>query len=126
MHEENDNSVAPRTVGALAMRPTGNAQGSFFFFSLDSGRTINRLCATHMHMPHKVIDRVTQLARQQKADPGLVFLGRNKHPQHEGVEEEDDETYQPEDDDNDDRMMKTWMRTCKSRMSVKTTAVRAM
>jgi hypothetical protein len=30
-HEEHDNSMAPRTVGAIACRPTGNAQGGYFF-----------------------------------------------------------------------------------------------
>jgi hypothetical protein len=41
-HEQHDNSMAPRTIGALAMRPTGNAQGNYFFFSLSTGRIINR------------------------------------------------------------------------------------
>ena len=44
-----------------------------------------------MPMPHEVIDRVTQLARPQKANPGLVFLDRKKHPQNEGVEADDDD-----------------------------------
>ena len=47
-------------------------------------------------MPHQVIERVIQLARQQKANPGLLFLDRNKHPNNEGGEEED------EPDENDD------------------------
>ena len=29
-HKEHDNSMNPRTVGALALRPVGNGQGSFF------------------------------------------------------------------------------------------------
>jgi hypothetical protein len=33
-HEQHDNSMAPRTIGALAMQPTGNAQGNYYFFSL--------------------------------------------------------------------------------------------
>jgi hypothetical protein len=36
-HEQHDNSMAPRTIGALALYPTGNAQGNFYFFSLSSG-----------------------------------------------------------------------------------------
>ena len=35
-HEPHDNTMAPRTVGALALRPTGNAQGSFYFLSLET------------------------------------------------------------------------------------------
>ena len=32
-HEEHDNTMAPRTIGALTFQPTGNAQGSIQFFS---------------------------------------------------------------------------------------------
>jgi hypothetical protein len=37
-HEEHDNSMLSRTTGAIALRPTGNAQGGYFFMSLTSGR----------------------------------------------------------------------------------------
>jgi len=30
-HEEHDNTMTTRMIGALALRPTGNAQGSFYF-----------------------------------------------------------------------------------------------
>ena len=36
-HEEHDNSMQPRTIGAISLRPTGNAQGGYFFFSLTTG-----------------------------------------------------------------------------------------
>ena len=45
-HEEHNNSMSPRTVGALALRPSGNAQGSFYFMSLSTGRVLNRLQGT--------------------------------------------------------------------------------
>ena len=35
-HEQHDNSMNPRTIGALALRPTGNAQGSFYFMSIST------------------------------------------------------------------------------------------
>ena len=79
-HEPHDNTMAPRTIGALALRPTGNAQGSFYFLSLDSGRVINRLRATPLPMPNEVKDRVSLLARRQKANPGLIFLDRHRLP----------------------------------------------
>ena len=31
-HEEHDNSMATRTTGAIALRPTGNEHGGFYFF----------------------------------------------------------------------------------------------
>jgi hypothetical protein len=58
--------MAPRTIGALAMRPpTGNAQGNYYFFSLSTGRIINRAYATQLPMPDDVIERVHSLARRQ-------------------------------------------------------------
>ena len=41
-HEEHDNSMQPRTIGALSLRPMGNVQGGYFFFSLTTGRVLNR------------------------------------------------------------------------------------
>ena len=40
MHKEHDNSMMARTIGVLALHPTGNVQGSFYFFSLSTGRVI--------------------------------------------------------------------------------------
>jgi hypothetical protein len=34
--------MATRTTGANALRPTGNAQGGYYFYSLDTGRGLNR------------------------------------------------------------------------------------
>ena len=33
-HEEHDNSMHSRTTGAIALRPTGNVQGGYYFMSL--------------------------------------------------------------------------------------------
>jgi hypothetical protein len=75
-HEEHNNSMVPRTIGALAMRPTGNAQGSFYYFSLSSGRIINRWQVTKLPMPDEVIDRVHLLARRQNGNIGILFKDR--------------------------------------------------
>jgi len=40
VHEQHNNSMIPRTSGAIALRPTGNAQGSYYFLSLHSGKCI--------------------------------------------------------------------------------------
>ena len=76
-HEQHDNSMSPRTIGALALRPTGNAQGSHYFFSLSTGKIINRNHASPLPMPADVIERVHLIALQQKAEPGLIFADRN-------------------------------------------------
>ena len=57
-HKEHDNSMAARTIGAIALCPTGNAQGGYFFFSLTTGRVLNRGRWTSLPMPNEVIDRI--------------------------------------------------------------------
>ena len=102
-HEQHDNSMDPRTVGALALRPTGNAQGSFYFMSISTGRVLNRLRATPLPMPDEVVDRIHRLARQQNANPGLLFGDRNMDSAEEGSmgsdDSEDDDDYTPSQDD---------------------------
>ena len=41
VHEQHNNSMTSRTIGAIALGPTGNAQGGYYFLSLVSGRCIN-------------------------------------------------------------------------------------
>jgi hypothetical protein len=113
-HEEHDNSMGSRTVGALALRPTGNAQGGYYFFSLSTGKVINRNRATKLPMPAEVVERVHILARRQNASRGLVFSDRSLQPIHEPTGDDmyddgDDSTYVPseaddeyDDDDDDD------------------------
>jgi hypothetical protein len=72
-HEKGTNSTAiPRTIGAIAMRPTGNIQGGFWFYSLKTGRLINRGRCTPMPMPDEAIDRVHVLARRDPASRSLT------------------------------------------------------
>ena len=44
--EHSDNSMTPLTIGALALHPTGNIQGNFYFLSLSTGRVLNWQAAT--------------------------------------------------------------------------------
>ena len=57
-HEATDNTMALRTIGALALRPTGNEQGGWFYLSISTGRKIKRLHATKLPMPDHAIDAV--------------------------------------------------------------------
>jgi len=83
-HEEHDNSMASRTVGAIALRPTGNAQGSHYFLSLATGWRIFRQRWTELPMLQDVINCVQTLVQRSKADTGLMFGWCD------GVEIEDD------------------------------------
>ena len=61
-HEEHNNSMNPRTVGAIALRPVGNCQGSFYFLSIATGRVLNRLHAMALPMPDDMIDKFHRMA----------------------------------------------------------------
>ncbi len=72
-HEKHDNTMAPRTIGAIALRPTGNQQGGYYFYSLMSGKRLHRTHWTELPMPSEVKDRVHALARRARAFRGLLF-----------------------------------------------------
>jgi hypothetical protein len=99
-HEEHENSMATRTTGAIALRPTGNEQGGHYFLSITTGRRLNRDCWTELPMPAEVIERVHTLARRSGAARGLTFTDQrgNLLPDTDDDADDDDETYQPDDD----------------------------
>ena len=99
-HEPHNNSMMSRTVGDLALRPTGNAQGGFYFLSLSTGRVLNRLRATALPMPDNVVDQVHRMARKQRANPGLMFGSRS----HVGTANGDDMNDLSDDEEDDDYM----------------------
>ena len=53
--------MMPCTTGAIALQPTGNAQGNFFFLSLTTGCVLNQVQATPLPMPDDVISWVKML-----------------------------------------------------------------
>ena len=85
-HEQHDNGMGKRTTGAIALRPTGNAQGGHYFMSLTTGRRLARNNWTVLPMPQDVFERVRDmatreqqsLAARQRTAPGLAFLDRNQ------------------------------------------------
>ena len=101
-HEEHDNSMAAWTIGAIALRPTGNTQGGYFFFSLTTRRVLNQGWWTSLPMPNEVIDRVHRMARQEHGNNGLFFEDRNHNPLVDPDDAgEDGSTYHPEEEDDD-------------------------
>ena len=72
-----DNSMKSRTVGAIALGPTGNAQGGVNFFSLYLGRVLDRRIEDYdlLPMPANAIVRVEKMAR--RSPTGLLFGNRN-------------------------------------------------
>ena len=74
-HEEPtpSNTQQARTIGAIALGPTGNLQGSYKFLNLRSGKRITRRNWTQLPMPQEVIDRVNQLGVNDGQPEVLTF-----------------------------------------------------
>jgi hypothetical protein len=97
-HEQHDNTMRKRTIGAIALRPNGNSQGGYYFMSLSTGRRIDRQTWTELPMPSDVIDRVHTFARRDKAATGLTFGWRDGTQ----VIEDDDSMADPDYDPDAD------------------------
>ena len=64
---EGNNTMRPRTVGCVALRPSSNSQGGARFLSLETGRVISARTWRTLPVTRDVVDRVHQLARRAKA-----------------------------------------------------------
>jgi hypothetical protein len=84
--EDNDPTNTPRarSLGAIALNPTGNAQGDYFFLSLATGARISRHQWTALPMTDTAIARVEALALHDNQpliqERGLVVEWRPDHP----------------------------------------------
>jgi hypothetical protein len=108
VHEEHGNSMTTRTTGAIALRPTGNTQGGYYFFSLTTGRRLNRNRWTELPMPANVINRIHTLSRRGLAVDGLSFADRNGNDPDNGDpndddDDDDDETWNPGPDEDNEK-----------------------
>lgn len=112
--KEHDNTMATRTIEALALCPTGNEQDSYYFFSLVTGKVLNRQQWTPIPVPAHVINHVNRMARQQKAMGHLLFTDmygdpiQNDGDNFAGVEDQENQPPNPgpdsgkDDDDTND------------------------
>jgi hypothetical protein len=108
VHEDHDNSMQTRTTGAIALRPTGNSQGGYYFFSLTTGRRLNRNNWTELPMPQDVIDRVHTFARRSNANRELLFAWRDGTPINDDEADDTSDTdYNPDSDSDDDDDLST-------------------
>lgn len=105
LHEEHDNTMTTRTTGAISLRPTGNAQGDYYLYSLSTGCVLNRKNNwTPLPMPQDVIDHVHTLARRAAANIALTFGHRFGDIIPDDDDDDDDADYVPgnETDNYDD------------------------
>mmetsp|Transcript_36995 Transcript_36995/g.52267 ORF Transcript_36995/g.52267 Transcript_36995/m.52267 type:complete len:1117 (-) Transcript_36995:618-3968(-) len=96
-HEDTDNTLAPRTLGAIALRPTGNEQGGQYFLNLSTGRRIIRHAWTWLPMPTHVIARVNELGSEAFSRQDLLFQFSNG----EHVDDSDDDSSYGSNSDNE-------------------------
>ena len=89
-HEEHNNSMLTRTVGAIALLPSGNSQGGHYFLSLNTGRRIHRQHWTELPMPAEVINRVHSLGRN--SPKGLTFGWRDATEIYDDIDADDNVT----------------------------------
>ena len=109
VHEEHDNSMQSRTTGAIATKPTGNVQGGHWFYSLTTGRMLDRQKWTPLPMPAEVIERINVLAKTGQV--GMNFTNMRNEEYDDGLDDasegdddsdSDDSDYDDEDDDSSD------------------------
>ena len=60
--DKSKNSMKTRTEGAIALLPTGNLQGSVYFLSLSTGKTIKRDSWIQLPMPQNVINQLNSMS----------------------------------------------------------------
>jgi hypothetical protein len=95
VHEEHDNSMKTCTTGAIATKPTGNAQGGHWFYSLTTGRMLDRQKWTPLPMPDDVIERINVLAKAGQV--GMNFTNSRNEEY-----DDDDNSEGSDDSDSDD------------------------
>jgi hypothetical protein len=93
------NTPITRTTGAIALTPTGNAQGGQFFMSLTTGRKLSRRQWDELPMPDGVITTVERMA--QNENQPLLGQGAPLFEWSPGVTIEDDEDIHIVQDDDD-------------------------
>ena len=93
VHEDHNNTMQERTTGAIALQPTGNAQGAYFFMSLTTGQILNRQSFTPLPLPQDVINSVHHLVRRNPK--GLDIRNRDQHlflEPEDGANNDDDDS----------------------------------
>jgi hypothetical protein len=78
VHEDDmiTNTMKERTLGAIALGPAGNVQGSYNFLSLKTWKIVKRRAWTRLPMPTHVVEMLNKKASEDIADlkrKGIVF-----------------------------------------------------
>jgi hypothetical protein len=93
------NTPIARTTGAIALTPTGNAQGKQYFMSLAIGRKLSRQQWDELPMPDGVIETAERMVAQAEHQP-LLGRGAPIFEWSPGVAIEDDKNIPTIQDDD--------------------------
>jgi hypothetical protein len=105
VHEENTptNSMTPRTIGAICLGPTGNAQGGYRFMSLLTGKLLYRRSFSVVPVTDLVIDHVNALGMRDEVREDLrIETTPNSLTDKTTKSFEDDVTDSPTNDDQEE------------------------
>ena len=58
VNEEHDSSMIAHMTSGLALYPTSNTQGGYYFMSISTRHVVNWLNVTPIPMPDDVVDRL--------------------------------------------------------------------
>ena len=95
-----DNTLSPRTTGGLTMYDTGNGQGTWYIYNLNTDRLIRRNKFTILPIPDIVINHLNNMRDTEGAEDEVNFqIGLNNMRQLEGNfdSEEDQERNEVQD-----------------------------
>ena len=107
--DETNNSMDPRALDTIYLRPSGNIQGGYYAFDLRSASRIHRMHGTALHMTENVINRVAEIAIEQNAPIGITFGDAHNRTtildidtdENEDDDDASDASYIAENDDDD-------------------------
>ena len=105
--ETHDNPVPPndtdilRTTPGICLGPTGNFQGTYKWFNLNTGRVIKHKSWTPYPMTSHIMERVEKLAEQDRIPWHIEFRDRHGNVTKDAFS--DSETTEYSDDPNDFR-----------------------
>jgi hypothetical protein len=72
--------MAPHSIPSICLGPTGNLQGSYYFFSLVTGKIIKRRHWDELPVPQSAIGCVAYYANKSGSPPNLIFSDRHHEP----------------------------------------------
>ena len=102
------NNMTERAVPGIALQAS-NSKGGFYFMSLYTGKRLNSYVWEELPISDEVIERVEELAEQQKQPdlingiPTFEWTPHTQRVEHEDRDEEQDNTQRVENEDRDEQ-----------------------